>query len=398
MKKLLYLIPILLVLSCSTTQETKNSDTAPAEVNTQLVNEEDLYMSYLNLPEGFSLDVYGRVPNARQMAMSENGTLYVGNRRGGNVYRVKDTNGDYKIDQLDTLLTDLEMPNGVAIKDGDLYVAALNQLLVVRDVDNVDEAKPEVIYDDYPTDTHHGWKYIAFGPDGKLYVPVGINCNICPPESEIYATITRMDPDGSNREIYAHGVRNTVGFTWHPQTGEMWFTDNNRDLMGDDIPPCELNRISEQGQHFGYPDCHGGNIPDPGTADDGSSFTVRPCEDFIPPAQNLGAHTAPLGLKFYTGSMFPDQYKNLIFIAEHGSWNRTPEAGHVGHLISTVKEENGEGVEYKTLIDGWLIKETNTAWGRPVDILELADGSLLISDDKSGTIYRLTYSGNQVAG
>ncbi len=396
MKRLSYLIlSIVLINACQqTADQPEDTNTSEPEVNTELVNEDGLQMVYLNIPDGFDLQVYGRVDNARQMAMSENGTLYVSNRRGGNVYRVKDTNGDFKIDELDTLLSGLDQPNGVAIKDGDLYVADISKLWVIRDVDNAVEINPELIYDDYPTETHHGWKFIAFGPDGKLYVPVGAPCNICEPEDEIYATITRMDPDGTNREIYARGVRNTVGFTWHPETGELWFTDNNRDWLGDDGPPCELNRVSEMGQHFGYPYCHGGNIVDPGVNDDDEEFEVTPtCEGFTAPAQNLGPHVAPLGVKFYTGDMFPEQFKNLIFIAEHGSWNRSPEAGHTGHLISMVREENGEGVEYETFIDGFLIKESNEAWGRPVDLLVLEDGSMLISDDKSGTIYRLTYKG-----
>ena len=196
-----------------------------------------------------------------------------------------------------------------------------------------------------------------------------------------------MDPDGSNREVYAHGVRNTVGFTWHPVTGEMWFTDNGRDRMGNDLPPCELNRITEKGQHFGYPYCHGGTIKDP---EYGNKF---PCDDFVQPAQNLGPHVAPLGLKFYTGSMFPEQYQGLIFIAEHGSWNRDQDVGHTGHQITTVKEENGIGVAYEPFIEGFLDKKTNKAWGRPVDLIVLKDGSMLISDDKSGTIYRLWYEG-----
>ncbi len=344
-------------------------------------------MVYLNMPEGFEISVYGRVDEARSMTMGDNGTLFVGNRREDKVYAVRDVNGDFKIDEKFVIMEDGNMPNGVTFKDGDLYVAEVDKLWIFPDIENnLDNPQRELIYDDYPSDAHHGWKYIAFGPDGKLYVPVGAPCNICEESNEIYASITRMDPDGSNREIFAHGVRNTVGFTWHPETGEMWFTDNGRDWMGDDTPPCELNRVTEAGQHFGYPYWHGGNIKDP---EFGDKFEY---DQFVSPARKLGPHVAPLGVKFYTGDMFPEEYRNIIFIAEHGSWNRSPESGHTGHQLTMVKEENGRGVSYGTFIDGFLIKETNRAWGRPVDLLVLDDGSMLISDDKSGTIYRLTYS------
>ena len=197
-----------------------------------------------------------------------------------------------------------------------------------------------------------------------------------------------MNADGSDREVYVSGVRNTVGFAWHPETGDLYFTDNGRDMLGDDIPPCELNRATEKGQHFGYPYCHGGELKDPEFGD------KRSCDKFVAPVQKLGAHVAPLGMKFNTGSMFPSQYANLAFISEHGSWNRSPEAGHSGHKITTVKIEDGQGVAYEDFITGFLNKETNTAWGRPVDVLFLKDGSLLISDDLTGSIYRVTYTGS----
>ena len=278
------------------------------------------------------------------------------------------------------------MPNGVAFKNGDLYVAEVSRILKFKDIEGhlSNPGAPEVVYDQYPIETHHGWKYISFGPDGKLYVPVGAPCNICEPKKPIYATITRMDPDGSNMEIYASGIRNTVGFTWHPQTKELWFTDNGRDMMGDDVPPCELNSAPKAGMNFGYPYCHGGNIKDPEFGD------KRPCSDFTPPVQNLNAHVAPLGLKFYTGDMFPEAYRNQIFIAEHGSWNRTLKSGH---LVSLVKIENGKSVGYETFAEGWLDHDTQEAWGRPVDIFVMPDGSMLVSDDKGGMVYRIAYKG-----
>jgi glucose/arabinose dehydrogenase len=277
------------------------------------------------------------------------------------------------------------MPNGVAFKDGDLYVAEVSRILKYSGIESklANPPAPEIINDKYPTDTHHGWKYIAFGPDGKLYVPVGAPCNICESKDEVYASITRINPDGSGREIFASGVRNTVGFTWHPLTKELWFTDNGRDWLGDDIPPCELNRAPQSGLHFGYPYCHGGTIKDP------EFGSKRPCADFIGPAQNLGPHTAPLGVKFYTGNMFPAAYKNQAFIAEHGSWNRDKK---IGYRVSLVKiEDNTKATSYETFASGWLDDETQKFWGRPVDVLVLNDGSMLVSDDQADVVYRISY-------
>ncbi|MEM8847788.1 MAG: sorbosone dehydrogenase family protein [Bacteroidota bacterium] len=347
----------------------------------------ELPINRLKLPNGFKIEVYAdKVDGARSMAMGSEGTLFVSTRNDKTVYAIQDRDQDYKADRVIVLDSTLEVPNGIAFKDGSLYVAEVNRLLRYDDIENKLEnpGTPKVIYDDYPTEFHHGWKYIAFGPDDKLYVPVGAPCNICDSTvaDQRYATITRMDADGSNREIYAHGVRNTVGFTWHPETKEMWFTDNGRDMMGDDIPPCELNRITEPGQHFGYPFCHGGVVKDDEFGDQ------RPCEDFISPVQALGAHVAPLGVKFYTGNMFPKKYKNQAFIAEHGSWNRSKK---VGYKISMVELEDNKAVSYTTFLEGWLDDDSQEQFGRPVDILFLEDGSMLVSDDYGDAIYRVTY-------
>lgn len=399
MNKLLSSLLVLAFLSCSAPQPSDTVVNADPEVNppAELISTEGLELDRLILPDGFSVEVFGRADNARSMAMSPNGTLFVGNRStSGSVYALRDTNGDFKADEIYTLATGLNLPNGVAFKDGALYVAEVSKLWKYDNIeDKLDNpGEPELIYDDLPTERHHGWKYIAFGPDGKLYVPVGAPCNICESENEYYTSILRMNADGSDREVYVTGVRNTVGFTWHPETGDLWFTDNGRDLLGDDTPPCELNRATEQGQHFGYPYCHGGTLIDPGKDDSGDNFKVTPtCDGFVAPAQNLGPHVAPLGLKFYNASMFPASYQGKILIAEHGSWNRTPEAGHTGHRLTMVSEENGQGTSYEPFITGWLNQETNKAWGRPVDILVLDDGSILVSDDLSGTIYRVTYTG-----
>ena len=349
--------------------------------------ESKLPIDRLKLPDGFKIEVYAdSVDGARSMAMGDDGTLFVGTRNEKKIYAIQDRDRDFKADRVIELDTTLESPNGIAYRNGSLYVADVSTLYrydnIEANLDSVPERK--VIYDDYPEAFHHGWKYIAFGPDDKLYVPVGAPCNIC--DSTVvdkrFASITRMDPDGSNREIYAHGVRNTVGFTWHPETKEMYFTDNGRDMMGDDIPPCELNRVTEAGQHFGYPFCHGGTIKDPEFGDQ------RPCSDFVAPVQNLGAHVAPLGVKFYTGDMFPEEYKQYAFIAEHGSWNRSKKSGY---RISLVKFENNEAVAYETFLEGWLDEESQEAFGRPVDVLFLKDGSLLISDDFGDAIYRVSY-------
>lgn len=355
----------------------------------------DSFLEKIVLPEGFEIKIYADdVENARSMAISPSGTIFVGNRNEDNVFALKDTDGDNVIDKKYLITNKLKnMPNGVAFHDGDLYVAEVNKIWKFENIeenlsyaDKFDEylEEPILISDDFPSDRHHGWKYISFGPDGKLYVPVGAPCNICESRDEIYASITRMNPDGSNREIYVKGVRNTVGFTWHPETKQLWFTDNGRDMLGDNIPPCELNKVTGKDQHFGYPYCHGDDIGDP---EFGGEYS---CSDFVMPVQNLGPHVAPLGLKFYTGKMFPDEYKGDIFIAEHGSWNRSKK---IGYRISRVKIENNKSVGYETFIYGWLDDDEQEAWGRPVDILILEDGSMLISDDKANAIYRVTYTG-----
>lgn len=386
MKKVTRILPLLaisfttiLIMSCGSSG-TESPSSSESEVSS-------LPLEEINLPEGFTISIYAdNLKNARSMALSPDGTLFVGTQKEGNIYAVRDTDGDFKADETYVIDSGLRSPNGVAIKDGDLYIADVENLWIYRNVES-DLQNPvsrELIYDDYPKDFHHGWKYIAFGPDGKLYVPVGAPCNICESQNELYASITRMDPDGSNREIYAHGVRNTVGFTWHPDTGEMWFTDNGRDLMGDEVPPCELNKVTEAGQHYGYPYCHGGSIKDPEFGD------KYPCDDFVKPEQQLGPHVAPLGIKFYDGNQFPEDYNGHAFIAEHGSWNRSKK---IGYRISMVRIENNEAVSYETFADGWLDDEAQEVWGRPVDVLIMPDGSMLVSDDMANVIYRIAYSG-----
>lgn len=347
-------------------------------------NSQSLPLHKIKLPPGFKIDVFAEVENARSLAISPGGTVFVGNRDKDKVYAIKDTDGDFKADKKWIVADSLTMPNGVAFKDGDLYVAEMTRILKFAGIESKldNPGKPQVIGEAFPEQDGHGWKYISFGPDGKLYVPVGAPCNICEPNEEIYASITRMNADGSDREIFVKGVRNTVGFTWHPDTKELWFTDNGRDMMGDEIPNCELNLASKQGMHFGYPYCHEGEIKDPEFGD------KRACSEFVPPVQKMGPHVAPLGLKFITGSMFPESYKNQLIVARHGSWNRTKKSGHDLALVK-IKDNKSEGLE--TFASGWLDDESQKVWGRPVDVLSMKDGSLLVSDDFANVIYRISY-------
>ena len=344
-----------------------------------------LPLDKIKLPPGFRIGVFAEgVSNARSLCLSPKGTLFVSTRDAGYVYALRDTNGDFVADLKYTLASGLRMPNGVAFRNGSLFVAEVSRILRFDDIENrlANPPAPVVVYDQYPTESHHGWKYIAFGPDGKLYVPVGAPCNICESEKPIYASITRLDVDNPSKgpEIVQSGVRNTVGFTWHPVTKELWFTDNNRDMLGDNLPACELNHATKDGMHFGYPYCHQGDLPDP------EFGKKRPCSDFTPPAQNLGPHVAPLGLEFGLSATWPSEYKNQILIAEHGSWNRTDK---IGYQISLVKlNDQGQCVSYEPFATGWL-QPGNEVWGRPVDLEWLPDGSLLVSDDQADAIYRI---------
>ncbi|MBI4485254.1 MAG: sorbosone dehydrogenase family protein [Acidobacteria bacterium] len=350
----------------------------------------DVRLPNIKLPPGFSIAVYAdRVPNARSLALATDGTVFVGNREGRAVYAVVDRDNDHRADEVVKIADGLTMPNGVAFKDGALYVAEVSRVLrydgVLQFVKQAAAGraplKPTIINDSFPSDRLHGWKYLAFGPDGLLYLQVGAPCNICD-RGDPYATIWRMKPDGSDAEIFARGVRNSVGMAWHPDSKQLWFTDNGRDMLGDEVPPDELNHAPRNGLHFGYPYCHGGTIADP-------EFGARhPCASYTAPARVLGPHAAALGLKFYTGTMFPQSYRKQIFIAEHGSWNRSTP---IGYRLSLVRLEGNKAVTYETFAEGWL--QGRDAWGRPVDVLELPDGSLLVSDDEANLIYRISYRG-----
>jgi glucose/arabinose dehydrogenase len=364
---LILLLPIIWGISC-----------APAK------NKKGVYLGDITLPPGFSINIYAdNVENARSLVLGDSGTLFVGTRSAGKVYAVLDRNHYARVDEVITIAEGLNMPNGVAFREGSLFVAEVNRVLRYDRIESrlINSPKPVIVTDSFPKDSHHGWKFIRFGPDGKLYVPVGAPCNVCERINPIYASITRINADGSIPEIFAHGVRNTVGFDWHPNTGELWFTDNGRDWLGDDLPPDELNRAPRKGMHFGFPYCHGGTIADP------EFGSKRKCEEFVPPSIALGPHVAALGMRFYTGTMFPDLYRNQIFIAEHGSWNRTSP---IGYRISLVRLHGSQAISYEVFAEGWL--KNGRAWGRPVDVLVMPDGALLVSDDRAGVIYRISYN------
>ena len=336
----------------------------------------------LSLPKGFHIAVYSDdVPNAREIALGDKGTVFVGSNNAGKVYALTDSKGDGHADKVRVIASGLQLPVGVAFKHGDLYISAVSKILVLRDIESHldNPPAPEVVYDKFPTDTHHGWKFIAFGPDGKLYVPIGAPCNICD-KGNAYAKLTRMNADGSGLEDVAYGIRNTVGFAWRPGSGQLWFTDNGRDMMGDDMPSDELNKLGHVGEHFGYPYCHQGDTLDP------EFGKGKHCSDYTPPVLKLGAHVASLGLRFYEGKQFPPDYKGALFVAEHGSWNRSKKSGY---RVMTVRLNGDKVVSYEPLITGF--QQNEQAWGRPVDVQPLPDGSLLVSDDLAGAVYRVTY-------
>jgi glucose/arabinose dehydrogenase len=355
-----------LLCGCTAAAEKKESDS----------------LARIKLPPGFEIRLYaGGAEGARAMALGEKGTLFVGTLRNGRIYAIRDRDHDGVADDGIILASGLLAPNGVAFRDGALYVGDAYRILRYDDIESRLEnpPKPVVVYEGFPRDRHHGWKFIRFGPDGLLYVPVGAPCNICDRE-EPYASITRMKPDGSAIEIFARGIRNTVGFDWDPNTKELWFTDNGRDSLGDDVPPDELNHAPRKGMHFGYPFCHGKAILDP------EFGKGHRCEDYTPAEVELGPHVASLGMRFYTGTMFPPEYRHQIFIAEHGSWDRSQP---IGYRVSIVRPSEDGAKRYQVFAEGWL--QNGKAWGRPVDVLVMPDGSLLISDDEAGAIYRVTY-------
>jgi len=339
-----------------------------------------LALAQLKLPKGFRIDVYASgIANARSLRVGDKGTVFVSNRQLDKVYAVVDKDGKR---EAKVIASGLDRPNGLAYLNGTLYIGEGTKISKLEKIeDQLDNPpKPVVIYDDLPNHQSHGWKFIAIGPDNKLYINVGAPCNICiPPEEN--AQIRRINLDGSGAEAFARGVRNSVGFDWHPATKELYFTDNGRDWLSEDLPEDELNRVTKAGQHFGFPYCHQGNFTDREVG------WGRSCEEFVKPVALLGPHSAALGMRFYTGKMFPESYRNAIFIARHGSWNRTKKIG--GDVVVARLNKDGTVKSVEPFITGFL--HNNEYWGRPVDVHIMKDGSLLISDDHAGAVYRVTY-------
>lgn len=338
----------------------------------------------IKLPRGFEIKIYAdHVPSARGMTLGEDGTVYVGTINEGKVFALRDHNRDGVAEQVLTVASGLNMPNGVAYLQGDLYIAEISRIVKLREISYRldDPPPPMVVADVYPNERLQAWKLLKVGPDGKFYAPVGAPCNVCLSDDPVFATLTRLDPDGKNLEVYASGIRNTVGFDWHPVTGELYFTDNGADWLGDDLPADELNRVSAPGAHFGFPYCHGGDLADSRYGEQ------KGCDQFIAPVWKFPAHVAPLGIRFYRGRQFPADYTNQLFVAQHGSWNRQQP---VGYRLVLVRFQAGRPAADEVFADGWLA-EDGKEWGRPVDLLELPDGSLLISDDLLGVVYRVTY-------
>ncbi len=335
-------------------------------------------LAAIKLPPGFSIEAYAAAPGARSMALGAKGTVFVGTREEGKVYAVTGT--DTTRPTVRVIASGLNQPNGVAFRDGDLYVAAVDKILRFPGIEDrlADPPEPERVPASLPSDKHHGWKYIAFGPDGKLYVPVGAPCNICVRDLP-YSSIQRLDVRTGEQETFARGIRNTVGFDWHPRTRELWFTENGRDWLGDDSPPDSLNRAPKAGLDFGFPFCNAGK-PDPEFGKNAD------CAYYAPNAALIQAHSAALGMKFYTGSMFPEEYQGRIFVAEHGSWNRSKP---VGYQVSVATTRDDGTATYASFATGWL--KGSAAWGRPVDVLVMPDGALLVSDDRAGMLYRIAY-------
>jgi glucose/arabinose dehydrogenase len=339
----------------------------------------------VRLPPGFAIAVYANgLPGARSLALGERGTLFVGTRDAvgaGQVYAVVDRDGDQRGDAVYVVARGLNRPNGVAVRDGALYVAEIDRVLRFDGIESAlaTPPSPVVVNDSFPSENHHGWKYLRFAPDGRLYVPVGAPCDACGELQDPFGTILRMQPDGSNLEVYARGIRNTVGFDFHPDTGDLWFTENGQDTLGDEVPPDELDWAPQPGMHFGFPYCNG-TLEDPSLG--------HGCSEFTPPAIALGAHVAALGMRFYTGTMFPSDYRGRIFIAEHGSAHRSDYAGY---RLTTVRLDGNAAVAYEPFADGFL--KDGESWARPVDVLVMPDGALLFSDDRSDAVYRISYAG-----
>ncbi|WP_106225813.1 PQQ-dependent sugar dehydrogenase [Legionella pneumophila] len=344
---------------------------------------QDLPLNLLKYPAGFTVSIYARpVVDAREMALGSKDIVFVGSRNAGKVYAVIPDKKNSHGTRVLTIASGLNMPNGVAFHQGSLYVAEVGRILRFDNIESNlnNPPKPTVVTTKLPKEKAHGWRFISFGPDGRLYIGVGAPCNVCLMDDPHYATIMRMEANGQNLEVYAKGIRNTVGFDWDPIHHNLWFTDNGRDWLGDDLPPDELNVAPRKGMDFGFPYCYGKSTADPVYG------KLHSCSEFTLSVYEFPAHVAPLGMSFYTGKLFPSNYWGQIFISEHGSWNRSHK---IGYQVITAKIKNNHVTEVKPFISGWLQGEK--AWGRPVDTLVMPDGALLISDDYANVIYRVSY-------
>jgi len=340
----------------------------------------------LKLPKGFNIEVYASgIPDARSIRIGDKGTVFIGNRVQDKVYAIVEKDGKRTVK---VIASGLYRPNGLAFHNGTLYIAELSKISKLEGIeDKLDSPpKPTVIYDNLPKDEAHGWKFMALGPDNKLYFEVGQPCNNCIP-SDAHGQIRRINLDGTGMEVVARGVRHSVGFDFHPVSKELYFTDNSRDWLSEDLPNDELNRVTKIGQHFGSPYCYQGNLPD---AEFGWG---RSCSEFVPPVALMGPHAASLGMRFYTGTMFPAEFRGQILVARHGSWNRSNKFGGDIALVKLNKDGSVKSVE--PFITGFLVD--NKYIGRPVDVQPMKDGSLLISDDYDGAVYRVTYGNPKTA-
>ncbi|MBL8377656.1 MAG: PQQ-dependent sugar dehydrogenase [Burkholderiales bacterium] len=363
-----------------------NSTLAPLAGKMTVTAPNEIPLDRLKLPPGFKVELWAHgMPGARMMVRGDKGKIYVGTRIIGRVYEITD-NGRERSSRV--VVDKLVQPAGVAFRKGSLYVMAIDKALRFDGIEGKPDVQPVDMTAAFrlPPEQHHNWKYIKFGPDGKLYVPFGAPCNICVPGNE-YAQIRRYNADGSGMEVIARGVRNTVGFDWHPRTRELWFTDHGRDWMGDDSPDDELNRVSKTGLNFGFPYCHASGVADRDLP------KANPCDGVTLPVTNMGPHAAVMGIKFYTGKMFPKEYRDVMFIARKGSWNRSTKLGF--DVVTVKADKNGKNPKVTPFMTGFLDDRTQQFWGRPAYILQQSDGSLLVSDEQLGAIYRVSYAGKK---
>jgi glucose/arabinose dehydrogenase len=363
--------------------EMEESKLVPFPPKSTVTPPSEIPLDRLKVPDGFKVELWAHgLPGGRAMARGDKGKIYVGTRSIGRVYEITDKGGERTVR---IVAEKMVQPAGVAFANGSLWVASIDKMLRYDGIEDKPEVQPVDLTDKFklPPLQHHNWKYIAFGPDKKLYVPFGAPCNICEPPTDEYAQIRRYNPDGSGMEVIARGIRNSIGFDWHPKTGELWFTDNGRDWMGDAGPEEELNRVTKVGADYGFPYCHADGIPD------SQIKKPDPCKGVTMPVALLGPHAAVLGMIFYTGKMFPAEYKETIFVARKGSWNRTKLFGY--DVVNVKVDGDGKNPKVTPFMTGFMDAQENKFWGRPTYVLQMPDGALLVSDEHNGAIYRVSY-------